>query len=99
MGAVDEDLNQACHAVIDEDATANCENASAVEHDQVYANLSTASALEGSMGVNSLDADGFTFQMGDADPSGAFVWYLAFGDTPAAGGASPRRRLLLGVGS
>lgn len=97
MGAVDSALNKRAIAIQDEDNTANAEVATAVEHDEVYVNLDTADAKEGGMAVNSLDADGFTVQMTDADPTQAFVWYLAFG-AAAAGGRDPGRLSLLGAG-
>jgi hypothetical protein len=86
MGAVDADLNMAACGLIDEDATANAEVATAVEHDEVYVNLDTADAKEGGMAVDSLDSDGFTAHMTDADPAAAFVWYVAW---RGAGGAAP----------
>lgn len=78
IGAADSSLNQAACALIDEDNTANAEVATAVEHDEVYINLDTADAKEGGMKLNSMDSDGFTVQMTDADPSALFVWYVAW---------------------
>ena len=73
------------------------DNAGVGTTDNVYLNLTT-DALQGSMKVNSLDADGFTCQMTDADPSGAQVLYLALGDAPAGGAVVPRRTLM-GMGA
>ncbi len=45
----------------------------------VYQQISDGDAQEGLMQINSLDADGFTFQMSDADPSARYVTYMAIG--------------------
>lgn len=57
--------------------------------DAMYTNQSTAATtvVEGLMDLVSLDSDGFTFVMDDADPAQAFVWYLAMGDAVTTGSA------------
>jgi hypothetical protein len=75
---------------------------SIARNDAVYAHISTAGAVDGLMDVVSLDADGFTLVMDDADPSAAFVGYIAFGpaEAGAADGYGPRglgRGILRGV--
>jgi hypothetical protein len=80
-------------ALRDEDlvATENC--ASAVEYDEVYANLNTATdTIDGLMDLQSMDADGFTAVMDDADPAQSFVWYVAFGPAEAAVGQPTQHR-------
>ena len=71
--------NRRCHAVLDEDAVANSDVETAVEHDEVYANLSTSAAIEGLMDVTDFGLDSIMHIMDDADPSQSFVWGLAFG--------------------
>lgn len=84
VGAATGPAERGAQCLIDEDATADGEVGTAVEHDEVYANLSTADAIEGLMDLVSFDADGMTLVMDDADPAQNFVWYMAFGDSPAA---------------
>jgi hypothetical protein len=68
-----------------------------IEYDSVYINFDPATdAITGLMDVQSFDSDGATMIMDDADPSQAFVWYVAAGSTPAAGGRF-NYGLLLGV--
>lgn len=79
MGAFDSALNQGAHATLDEDAVADSEVTTAVEHDNVYINISLTSTIDGLMRVTSTNSDGFVGLMSDADPSQAFVAYLAMG--------------------
>lgn len=60
---------------------------------EIYLNFTPGSAdvtVDGRMDLVSLDSDGFTFVMDDADPAQAFVWYFAFEQVPLA----PRARLV-----
>lgn len=84
MGAATSSSARAAMATLDEDATADAECATAVEHDAVYINLATDDTVQGLMDLVSMDSDGFTVVMDDADPSAAFVWYVAFGSEVAA---------------
>lgn len=84
MGAATSTTARASVSVIDEDGTANSEIATGISYDEVYQNLSTADAVEGEMDLKSMDSDGFTCIMDDADPAQAFVWYVAIGDNAAA---------------
>lgn len=77
-------------SIQDEDNLATTETSSAIEFDALYANISTADAIEGLMDYKSIDSDGFTFIMDDADPAQAYAWYLAIGPTTAGGGQAPR---------
>lgn len=71
----------------DEDNANNAETSSTSRFDAVYANIDASDAVAGLMDLQSMDADGFSAIMDDADPSQAFVWYLAFG--PAEVAADP----------
>lgn len=89
-GAFDSTTSRGAQGVVGSDAAPTMVVSAAVEHDAVYANmLDTSGALEGLMDVKSVDSDGFTCIMDDADPAQAFVWYVAFGDTPAAPTGQP----------
>lgn len=79
IGAFSNLTNRGAQAMLDENGTADSEITTAIEFDAIYANISAASAIDGLMDVKSVDSDGFTMIMDDADPSQAFVWYMAFG--------------------
>ena len=83
VGASD-GTNNAAQYVRDKNASANADCFCAVEHNECYINGSSATtqAIEGLGHVNSFDSSNINFQMSDADPSGSFVWYALFGDTP-----------------
>jgi hypothetical protein len=85
MGGFSSTSNRGAHGTLDEDGAADSEVTTAIEFDAVYANISTASAIQGLMDVKSVDGDGFTMIMDDADPSQAFVWYMAYGSATVAG--------------
>jgi hypothetical protein len=56
--------------------------------DAVYVNADPANAaytLEGLMDLKSIESDGFTCVMDDADPSAMFVWYVSVGPAPSGG--------------
>jgi hypothetical protein len=51
------------------------------------------------MDVQSLDADGVTFVMDDADPTTRVFGYIGFGDTAVAGGPpGPNALMMMGIG-
>jgi len=79
VGAFSSTTDRGAQCVIDEDAVAPSDVGTAVEHDEVYCNLSTATAIEGLMGIQSVDSGGFTLVMDDPDPVASFVGYIAFG--------------------
>lgn len=91
VGAVTGTSERVALAVMEEDGLGVTEVTTAIEHDTVYAAISTASAIEGLMDIVSIDSDTLTFIMDDADPSAKFVPLLAFGN-PAAGGGQPTMR-------
>lgn len=86
MGAATSASERAAMATLDENGTADAECATAVEHDAVYINIATDDTVVGLMDLVSMDSDGFTVVMDDADPGAAFVWYSAFGSNAGAGG-------------
>lgn len=88
IGAFSSLTDRGAQAALDENAVADSEVTTAIEFDEVYANIKTDSTIDGLMDVKSIDSDGFTMVMDDADPSAAFVWYVAFGPA-AAGGVTP----------
>ncbi len=57
----------------------------AIDHDAVYIRPDLADGVEGVMDLTSLNSDGFSVIMDDADPDAAFVGYVAFGDAPPGG--------------
>lgn len=100
IGAAVSATSRLAAAVLDEDAVADSEVTTASEFDAVYANIATDSTIQGLMDLTSFDSDGLSAIMDDADPSQAFVWYLALGPAAGGGGGSPVRRsrlTLLGV--
>ena len=86
IGAFDSITSRGAQGMNDVDAVADTIIACAVEHDAVYVNIDNAATptVEGLMDIKSVDADGFTCIMDDADPAQAFVFYAAFGS--AVGG-------------
>ncbi len=61
--------------------------------DAVYASINDSNATDALMDVKSLDADGFTMVMDDADSAAMFVWYAAFGAVAAGGSSATTRDL------
>lgn len=95
IGAASATDERAAIGNIDEDNTANAEVALGQQHDGVYLNIATDDTAEGIMDLKSLDADGLTCVMDDADASAAIVHYLAFGPA-AAVGTGVKNPLLMG---
>jgi hypothetical protein len=67
-----------------------------IEYDEIYSNLSLP-GIAGLMDIQSMDADGVTFVMDDADPTTRVFWYIGMGDSPA-GPPGPNALMMLGVG-
>jgi len=80
VGAFSSTTARGAQCVIDEDGVDPSDVGTAVEHDEVYCNLSTLMAIEGLMGIQSVDSGGFTLVMDDADPSASHVGYWSIGD-------------------
>lgn len=84
MGAFTSTTARVAMSMSDDDAAGTAVVGTGVSHDEAYQNLAAASgAVEGEMDVQSIDSSGFTMIMDDADPVASFVWYAAFGSTPA----------------
>lgn len=99
VGACNSATSRTSQATMDADNTADSQCSTAIEHDEVYINLDTSGSVQGLMDIKSMDSDGFTCIMDDADPSQSFVAYIAFGPAPSGGGPSLKtRKTLLGVG-
>jgi len=79
IGAFSSTTARGAQCVLDEFGVADTDVGTAVEHDQVYCNLDTNMAVEGLMGIQTVDSDGFTLVMDDQDPAASFVGYIAFG--------------------
>src|SRR3990172_8183627 len=79
IGAFSSTTARGAQCVFDEFGVADTDVGTAVEHDEVYCNLDTNMAVEGLMGVQSVNSDGFTLAMDDPDPAQSFVGYMAFG--------------------
>jgi len=81
----------------------NMRSSTAVEHDAIYINQgaltsdSAPGSVEGLMDIQSIEANGFTLRMSDADPSSMFVWWVSVG-TASSGGGCRGAFLLSGVG-
>jgi len=81
IGAFSDATTRGAQATLDEDAVLDSEVTTAIEFDGVYVNISLTSTIDGEMDVVSVDSDGFTCIMDNADPAQAFVWYIALGST------------------
>jgi len=86
IGAGTSTTNRAVQAISDEDNLADTETAYTNQDDAVYAHV-VDDAVVGLMDIKSIDADGFTCVMDDAESSACWVTYLAIG-AEAAGGAN-----------
>lgn len=101
IGAFSGTAARGAQGTLDEDTLADSEVTAAMEFDEVYVNIKTDSTIDGLMDIKSIDSDGFTTIMDDADPAQAFVWYMAFGPAAAAAGgwgkllSDKRNRLVL----
>lgn len=86
IGAFSGVTTRGAQGALDEDNVADSEVTTAIEFDEVYVNIALDSTIDGLMDVKSIDSDGFTMIMDNADPVQAFVWYVAFGLAAVAGG-------------
>ena len=66
--------------------------------DEVYLNI-TSTAVEGAMDFVSFLTGGFRCKMSDADPSAAFVAYIAFGPAAVQGSTNTNQLMLVGSGT
>ena len=79
LGAFTSTTERGAQATRDVDNLATTQVTTGVEHDEAYLRPSASDTVDGLMDIQSMDTDGFTAIMDDADPTQAFVWYLAFG--------------------
>lgn len=84
IGAFTSTSERVAHAYLNETGLTVTDVNSAIEYDAVYANISTSAAIQGLADVQSIDSDGFTLIMDDADPSQAKAWYFSVGSTPTS---------------
>ena len=85
VGAFTSTTERQAQALLIETGLADTDVTNAIEHDEVYINIASDSTVQGLMDVKSVDSDGFTLLMDDADPAQGYIWYLAVGDS--GGGA------------
>jgi len=85
IGAGTSTSNRAVQAISDEDNLADTETAFTNQDDAVYAHV-VDDAIVALMDIKSIDADGFTCVMDDAEDSACWVTYLAIGAAAAGGG-------------
>lgn len=84
VGVATAAANQVALFERDNNLTANAEVSTGIDVDCVYGNLDSTGAVQGAMDLSSLDSDGATFVMSDADPSGSFFFIAS-----AASAAAP----------
>lgn len=96
IGAFTGAANRACVALYNLSGSGTSAVGTRVEHDETYAQIDNTGALLGLMDVQSMDSDGVTFVMDDADPAGSLFAVLFGGSAGGAvgvgGGATRRRR-------
>jgi hypothetical protein len=94
LGAATSTTERHAQAVCSSSGDGNMRVVRAVEHDEIYVNITdpaadiadgAAGGTDGLMDVSSVDSDGFTFIMDDADPSAFFAWYVMAGEAAAGG--------------
>ena len=95
VGAADSPTSRGAHSNFEFDASGTSNVWQGIEYDEIYSNLTGGGGIVGLMDVQSLDADGVTFVMDDADPTARVFAYIGMGDSPAADVPSLS---LLGVG-
>lgn len=84
LGAATSASERVAQAALDEDGVGTSEVTTALENDAVYANISTASAIQGLMDVVDMTVDPMQLVMDDADPSASFVGVAAWGTSAGA---------------
>lgn len=87
IGAFNSTTSRLAMAATEDHDAADMICTTGISFDEVYQSISPAGAsLDGEMDIKSVEGDGFTNIMDDADPAQKFVWYVAVGSIPAAGG-------------
>jgi len=92
IGAATSTTERHAQTYVSQHGSANMRVVRAVEHDELYINVTApgsdgadgaSGTVEGLMDVQSVDSDGFTFVMDNADSSAFFAWYVMCGETAA----------------
>lgn len=100
VGAAKSASSRLCQAMFTDDGAATAVVGTAHRTDEIYYRfVNNTAAKEGSIDFTGFTSDGFTLDQDVADVDAAFMWYIAFGSTAAAGGDGPKRLPLIGVGS
>lgn len=89
IGAATSSTERTAQAWSDDEGSDPSEVWTAIEHDALYIHGDLADAVDGLMDLVSMDADGFTAVMDDADPAASFVGFVAFGANAAASSVPP----------
>lgn len=99
IGAFTSTSNRIAMGHTDDDAAGTMVCGTAIEFDSVYVACTQvdATAIEGLVDVQSIDADGFTLNQDDADAVAAFVGFVSFGNGPAPKSLLPPPNPLLAM--
>lgn len=84
IGAATSITERGAQGIFYEDGTADSVIETSVEHDEVYTHIDGA-GIVGLMDLKSIESNGFTCIMDDADPAQALVGYIAIGATIVGG--------------
>lgn len=84
MGAATGASSRASVFARDNNATATAEVSTGIQYDALYGNLDSTGAVVGLMDLSSIDSDGVTLVMDDADPTANWFFLVSAGS--AAGG-------------
>ena len=91
IGGFDSATSRGCQGHLDQDAVLDTVCTLIVEHDAVYASITTGEAIDALMDVKSVDAGGVTFIMDDADSAqNWFAWLMCGSAAGGGGGQAPR---------
>jgi hypothetical protein len=93
VGAATSTSNRTCQQSSSRNGNTNMFVQTGLRTDAVYVNADPdTDAIEGLADINAWGSDSFDLIMDDADPSGAFLWYVAVGEVVAGGGFVPYPR-------
>jgi hypothetical protein len=88
LGAATSPTSRLAHAWHAEDNLSPSQVNLAVEYDACYIHIANADTVDGLMDLTSMNSDGFSCIMDDADPSANWVGWLAFGPAADGGGGA-----------
>lgn len=94
VGVFDSPSSRYAVAEFQKDNLATTAVATAIQHDEVYINIDENGTILGLMDIKTIDADGVTFTMDDADPSICFGWTVLVGSS-GGGTIGPLSRQIL----